>query len=97
MKRWSSGEMALRWTAAGMFEAERQFRRVIGYEQLAALALAVERDVTRATTPTEEVATLVPPDRHSGTAVQSSTTGGTSSARARWLVGGRAGVTGGLQ
>jgi putative transposase len=60
VKRWSSGEMALRWTAAGMFEAERQFRRVIGYKQLAALALAVERDLTRATTPTEEVATLLP-------------------------------------
>jgi len=28
--------MALRWTAAGMFEAEQQFRRVIGYTQLAA-------------------------------------------------------------
>src|SRR5436190_24074741 len=25
VKRWSSGEMALRWTAAGMLEAERQF------------------------------------------------------------------------
>ena len=23
VKRWSSGEMALRWTAAGMLEAER--------------------------------------------------------------------------
>jgi len=30
-KRWSSGEMALRWTAAGMQEAERQFRRIVGY------------------------------------------------------------------
>ena len=60
VKRWSSGEMALRWTAAGMFEAERQFRRVIGYQQLAALALAVERDMARSSTPTEEVATLVP-------------------------------------
>jgi transposase-like protein len=60
VKRWSSGEMALRWTAAGMFEAERQFRRVIGYQQLAVLALAVERDMARASTPTEEVATLVP-------------------------------------
>jgi Transposase, Mutator family len=25
LKRWSSGEMALRWTAAGMLDAERQF------------------------------------------------------------------------
>ena len=60
VKRWSSGDMALRWTAAGMFEAERQFRRVIGYRQLAGLALAVERDISAQTTPTEEVATLVP-------------------------------------
>jgi putative transposase len=30
VKRWQSGEMALRWTAAGMLEAERQFRRIIG-------------------------------------------------------------------
>ncbi len=43
-----------------MFEAERQLRRVIGHKQLAALALAVERNLTRATTPTEEVATLRP-------------------------------------
>jgi transposase-like protein len=46
VKRWQSGEMALRWTAAGMLEAERQFRRIIGYRDLAKLANAVERDVT---------------------------------------------------
>jgi hypothetical protein len=44
VKRWSSGEMALRWTAAGMLEAERQFRRVIGYRDLATLLIAIERD-----------------------------------------------------
>jgi putative transposase len=37
--------MCLRWTAAGMLEAERQFRRIIGHGDLATLALAVERDV----------------------------------------------------
>ncbi|MGH2841697.1 MAG: IS256 family transposase [Solirubrobacteraceae bacterium] len=47
VKRWSSGEMALRWTAAGMLEAERQFRRIIGYRDLATLAVAIERDLTR--------------------------------------------------
>src|ERR1043165_2867770 len=31
VKRWQSGDMCLRWTAAGMFEAERQFRRIIGH------------------------------------------------------------------
>ncbi len=44
VKRWSSGEMALRWTAAGMLEAERQFRRIIGYRDLATLVIAIERD-----------------------------------------------------
>ena len=59
VKRWQSGEMALRWTAAGMLEAEHQFRRIVGYRQLAKLALAIERDLAYATTP-KEVTTLVP-------------------------------------
>jgi len=61
VKRWSSGEMCLRWTAAGMLEAERQFRRIVGYKDLAKLALAVEREVTQTTPIThtsEETATL---------------------------------------
>jgi putative transposase len=45
VKRWQSGDMALRWTAAGMLEAERQFRRIIGYRDLAKLALAIEHDL----------------------------------------------------
>jgi len=45
VKHWQNGEMCLRWTAAGMLEAEQQFRRVIGYQDLAKLATAVERDV----------------------------------------------------
>jgi putative transposase len=52
VKRWRSGEMCLRWTAAGMLEAERQFRRVIGYRDLAQLAVAIERDLTGPTIPT---------------------------------------------
>jgi putative transposase len=64
VKRWQSGDMCLRWTAAGMLEAEQQFRRIIGYRDLAKLALAVERDraAQRApahTTSNEEAATLV--------------------------------------
>ena len=60
VKRWQSGDMALRWTAAGMLEAERQFRRIIGYRDLAKLAHAVERELaqTAAPTPTQEAATL---------------------------------------
>jgi hypothetical protein len=37
--------MCLRWTAAGMLEAQTQFRRVIGHGELAKLALAVEREL----------------------------------------------------
>ncbi len=55
--------MALRWTAAGMLEAEQQFRKIIGYQHLAKLALAIERDLTRQAvvhTPSKEAATLAP-------------------------------------
>ncbi len=54
VKRWQNGEMCLRWTAAGMLEAEHQFRKIIGYKHLAALANAVEADLaaTRAPVPT---------------------------------------------
>jgi transposase-like protein len=47
VKRWQGGDMRMRWTAAGMLEAERQFRRIIGYRHLARLAIAVEREVAR--------------------------------------------------
>jgi putative transposase len=62
VKRWSSGEMALRWTAAGMLEAERQFRKIVGYRDLATLVVAIERDNNRRGhsdaphTPTKEAA-----------------------------------------
>jgi hypothetical protein len=51
VKRWQSGDMCLRWTAAGMLEAETQFRKVVGYTDLANLALAVERDLLAQHTP----------------------------------------------
>jgi putative transposase len=60
VKRWHNGDMCLRWTAAGMLEAEGQFRKVIGYPDLAKLAVAVERDVSArraADTPTSTVHT----------------------------------------
>ena len=43
MKRWGSGEMALRWAAAGMLAAQGQFRRVKCCQELPQLALALER------------------------------------------------------
>src|SRR4051794_17222900 len=45
VKRWQNGDMCLRWTAAGMLEAKQQFRKIIGYPDLAKLAVAVERDI----------------------------------------------------
>ena len=47
VKRWQNGDMALRWTAAGMLEAEQQFRRIAGHASLAKLAIAVEHDIAR--------------------------------------------------
>jgi putative transposase len=43
VKRWREGDMRKRWTAAGMLEAEQQFRRIIGYKDLAKLVIAIER------------------------------------------------------
>jgi hypothetical protein len=43
VKRWNSGEMALRWAAAGMLAAEGQVCRVKGYRELPKFALALER------------------------------------------------------
>jgi putative transposase len=61
VKHWQSGDMCLRWTAAGMLEAERQFRRIIGYADLAKLVAAIERELhqTAIPTATEEAVTLV--------------------------------------
>jgi putative transposase len=61
VKHWQSGDMCLRWTAAGMLEAERQFRRIIGYADLAKLVAAIERELhqTAIPTATEEALTLV--------------------------------------
>lgn len=42
VKRWRDGQMALRWTAAGMLEAERQFRRIKGYRDLHILKRALQ-------------------------------------------------------
>ncbi len=42
VKRWQDGDMRKRWTAAGMLVAEQQFRRIIGYKDLAKLVIAIE-------------------------------------------------------
>jgi hypothetical protein len=45
VKRWRPGDVRLRWAAAWMLEASKQFRRVKGYRQLPALACALRRTV----------------------------------------------------
>jgi putative transposase len=40
---WKDGEMVLRWTAAGMINAERSFRRVKGHKQMPHLVAALYR------------------------------------------------------
>ena len=43
VKRWRDGQMALRWCAAGMVEAGKQFRRVNGHLHLPTLRTALQR------------------------------------------------------
>ena len=45
VKRWRDGQMALRWCAAGMVEASKQFRRVNGHLHLPTLRASLERHV----------------------------------------------------
>ena len=45
VKRWKDGMMALRWCAAGMVEARKQFRRVNGHLHLRKLRAALEAHV----------------------------------------------------
>jgi putative transposase len=44
VKNWKDGQMALRWAAAGMVEAGKQFRRVNGHLHLPALRAALEAE-----------------------------------------------------
>ena len=32
LKRWREGDQPLRWTATGLLEAEKKFRRITGYQ-----------------------------------------------------------------
>ena len=53
VKRWQDGQMVLRWMAAGMGEAAKQFRRVNGYLYLPALRVALDQ-TTATVTPAKE-------------------------------------------
>lgn len=54
VKRWHDGDMRRRWTAAGMLVAEQQFRRIIGYKDLAGLVIAIERHAILAARPNHD-------------------------------------------
>jgi len=49
VKNWQNGNMALRWCAAGLVEAGKQFRRVNGHMHLPTLRAALERHVAEQT------------------------------------------------
>jgi transposase-like protein len=51
VKRWRDGQMALRWCAAGMIEAGKQFRRVNGHLHLPTLRAALERETAKSVGP----------------------------------------------
>jgi transposase-like protein len=51
VKRWDGGSMALRWCAAGLLEAKKQFRRVNGHLHLRALRIALNKHVGVDVTP----------------------------------------------
>jgi putative transposase len=51
VKRWRDGTMALRWAAAGMLEAGKQFRRVNGHLHLPALRAALQRQTAQTVAP----------------------------------------------
>jgi putative transposase len=60
VKHWRDGDMRKRWTAAGMLVAEQQFRRIIGYRDLAKLVIAIEHHATPAAAPTNPERQEVP-------------------------------------
>ncbi len=48
VKRWRNAEMAQRWTAAGLLEAKKTFRRLNAYRQLPVLDAALRDAVEKA-------------------------------------------------
>ena len=56
VKRWRDGQMALRWVAAGMGQAAKQFRRVNGYLHLPALRAALDATIATVTPSKEDAA-----------------------------------------
>jgi hypothetical protein len=86
VNRWyDEGDMRRRWCAAGLLEAERQFRRVKGYRQMPAVVAQFRRHA-------ETVTSVCQTDNNAVAAWQvgpppaaSSTASGTSSAHEIWV------------
>lgn len=47
VKRWHGGDQALRWTVTGLLEAERKFRKIKGFRDLAALHVKLNPSLTQ--------------------------------------------------
>jgi putative transposase len=47
VKRWHAGDQALRWTATGLLEAEKKFRKVKGFRELPALLHKLNPSLTQ--------------------------------------------------
>ena len=47
VKRWRAGNHALRWTATGLLEAEKKFRKVKGYRELELLQSKLNPSLTQ--------------------------------------------------
>jgi putative transposase len=58
VKNWQDGTMALRWCAAGMVEAGKQFRRVNGHLHLPALRIALKRVTAETVAPDRQNDTI---------------------------------------
>jgi putative transposase len=61
VKHWQNGQMALRWCAAGLTEAGKQFRRINGRLHLPALRQSLQRHIVENVSTTCQYHLSVPP------------------------------------
>ncbi|MGB9887976.1 MAG: IS256 family transposase, partial [Moorellales bacterium] len=56
VKRWRNGQQILRWSAAGLLEADKGFNLIKGYRLLPMLQAAIEREVAPESSSTVKLA-----------------------------------------
>jgi hypothetical protein len=67
VKNWKDGSMKKRWVAAGMFEAERNFRRVRGCKEMPTFVAALRRQTVTDETESHPPTTIrLLPDHRKG-------------------------------